>query len=209
MLRRGRMVVSSSPMRAMRPRRLLRQFTESACIEALRRYGSRGYLQFRAGRAVVLRLSYRGIFRRPKTCRASRASVGSTGARTDRTSACKLANAASPIGGGALLRPQATRSDLGEDNERKPDRSRGFGSTDMSAMNRGHHGRSCREFDRLMCACNEQRYHASYGRSGINRCQPYKIAMMRNAGGSPEISSRGAGRTIHGIGHPPEQTRQL
>ena len=107
MLRRGRMVVASAQMRRMRSHRLLRQFTKSACIETFRRYRSPGYHELRAGRAVVLRLSYGGILRRPETSRSSRASVGSTGARTGRTGAFKLANAASRIGGGSLVRPQA------------------------------------------------------------------------------------------------------
>src|SRR5580704_16899626 len=111
MLGRGRMVVSSAPMRAMRSHRLLRQLTKSACIETFRRYGSRDYHEFRAGRALVLRLSYGGILRRPKTSRSSLASVGSTGARASRTGACKLANAASRIGGGALVRPRATMNE--------------------------------------------------------------------------------------------------
>jgi hypothetical protein len=98
MLGPRRMVVSSAQMRRMRSHRLLRQFTRSACIETFRRHGSPDYHEFRAGRAVVLRLSYGENFRRPKTSRASRASVGSTGARTGRTGACKLANAAARIG---------------------------------------------------------------------------------------------------------------
>ena len=89
---------------------------ESACIETLRRYGSPDYHEFRAGRAVVLRLSYRAIPHRPEASRSSRASVGSTGARTGRSGAFKLANAASRIGGGSLVRPQASRKISG-DNE--------------------------------------------------------------------------------------------
>ena len=46
------------------------------------------------------------ILRRPEACRSSLASVGSTGARTGRSGAFKLANAASRIGGGSLVRPQ-------------------------------------------------------------------------------------------------------
>jgi hypothetical protein len=62
------------------------------------RYGPPDKL--RAGRAVVLRLSYRGILRRPETSCFPLASVGSTCAGTGRSGALKLANAASRIGGG-------------------------------------------------------------------------------------------------------------
>src|SRR5580704_2725466 len=103
----GRMVVASSPIRRMRAHRLLRQFTKSACIETSRRYGSPDHHELRAGRALVLRLSYRAILRRPEALRSARASVGSTGAGTGRSGAVKLANAASRISGGSLA------SDLG------------------------------------------------------------------------------------------------
>src|SRR5262249_3053684 len=53
---------------------------------------------FEPRRAVVLRLSYGAILRRPEASRSSLASVGSTGARTGRSGAFKLANAASRIG---------------------------------------------------------------------------------------------------------------
>jgi hypothetical protein len=93
----GRMVVSSSPMRPMRPHRLLRQFTKSACVEALRRHGSSDHHELRAGRALVLRLSHRGILCRPKTSCACLPSGRSAGAGTGRSGAVKLANAASRI----------------------------------------------------------------------------------------------------------------
>ena len=48
---------------------------------------------------MVLRLSYWRVLRRPEASRPSLASVGSTGARTGRSGAFKLANAASRIGG--------------------------------------------------------------------------------------------------------------
>jgi hypothetical protein len=50
--------------------------------------------ELRAGRAVVLRLSYRAILHRPEASRSSLASDGSTGARTGRSGTFKLANAA-------------------------------------------------------------------------------------------------------------------
>ena len=103
MLGSGQMVVASSQMRRMRSHRLLRYFTKSACIETQRRYGSPGNRELRTGRAVVLRLSYAGIFHRPDASRSSLASVGSAGAGTGRSSAFKLANAASRIGGGSAL----------------------------------------------------------------------------------------------------------
>src|SRR5271169_1167761 len=71
--------------------------------EALHRYGSPDNHELRAGRAVVLRLSYRRILHRPEASRSSLASVGSTGARTGRSGAFKLANANSRIGGGFLV----------------------------------------------------------------------------------------------------------
>jgi hypothetical protein len=98
----GRMVVASSPMRRMRAHRLLRQFTKSACIETSRRYGSPDHHELRAGRGLVLRLSYRAILRRPEALRSTRASLRSTGAGTGRSRAVKLANAASRISGGSL-----------------------------------------------------------------------------------------------------------
>jgi pimeloyl-ACP methyl ester carboxylesterase len=52
---------------------------------------------------VVLRLSYRAILHRPEASGSSLASVGSTGARTGRSGAFKLENAASQIGGGFLV----------------------------------------------------------------------------------------------------------
>src|SRR6516164_1589028 len=54
--------------------------------------------ELRAGRAMVLRLSYWRVLRRPEASRPSLASVGSTGARTGRSGAFKLANSASRIG---------------------------------------------------------------------------------------------------------------
>jgi hypothetical protein len=60
---------------------------------------------------MVLRLSYWRVLRRPEASRPSLASLGSTGAGTGRSGALKLANAASRIGNGSLVRPQATRSD--------------------------------------------------------------------------------------------------
>ena len=57
---------------------------------------------------MVLRLSYRRILRRAEASRSSLASVGSTGAGTDRSGAFKLANAASRIG--AALRMQRMQS---------------------------------------------------------------------------------------------------
>jgi len=48
---------------------------------------------------MVLRLSYWRVLRRPGASRPSLASVGSTGARTGRSGASKLANAASRIRG--------------------------------------------------------------------------------------------------------------
>jgi len=60
---------------------------------------------FEPGERWFLRLSYRGILRRPEASRSSLASVGSTGARTGRSGAFKLANAASRIGGSPLVRP--------------------------------------------------------------------------------------------------------
>ena len=92
------MVVSSSQMRRMRSHRLLRQFTKSACIETLRRDGAPGNHELRAGRALVLRLPYRRILRRPKASGSTLASAGPTGTRTDRSGPLKLANAASRIG---------------------------------------------------------------------------------------------------------------
>jgi hypothetical protein len=59
--------------------------------------------ELRAGRAVVLRLSHRKIRHRPEASRSSLSSVGSTGARTVRSGALKLANAASRIGNGLLV----------------------------------------------------------------------------------------------------------
>src|SRR5271169_2150466 len=73
--------------------------------EALHRYGSPDNHELRAGRAVVLRLSYRRILHRPEASRPSLASVGSTDARTGRSGAFKLANAASRIGGGFFWFP--------------------------------------------------------------------------------------------------------
>jgi catechol 2,3-dioxygenase-like lactoylglutathione lyase family enzyme len=49
---------------------------------------------------------------RPEASGSSLASVGSTGARTGRSGAFKLANAASRISGGSLVRSQTTRSGL-------------------------------------------------------------------------------------------------
>jgi hypothetical protein len=63
-------------------------------------YGSPGNHELRAGRAVVLRLPYRRLFWRPEASRSSLASVGTTSARTGRSGAFKLANAASRIGVG-------------------------------------------------------------------------------------------------------------
>ena len=103
----GPMVVASSPMRRMRAHRLLRQFTKSACIETSRRYGSPDHHGLRAGRGLVLRLSYRAILRPPEALRCARVSVGSTGAETGRSGAVKLGNAASRISGCSLA------SDLG------------------------------------------------------------------------------------------------
>ena len=94
----GRMVVASSPMRPMRSHRLLRYVTKSACIETQRRYGSSGHHELRAGRALVLRLSYERNLRRPEASRSSHASVGPAGTGTGRSGALKLANAASRIG---------------------------------------------------------------------------------------------------------------
>jgi hypothetical protein len=94
----GRMVVSSASMRAMRAHRLLRYVAQSACIEAQCRDRAPDHHEFRAGRAVVLRLSDRAILRRPEASGASRAPAGSTGARTGRGGAVKLANAAERIG---------------------------------------------------------------------------------------------------------------
>jgi hypothetical protein len=94
---RGQMVVSSAPMRAMRAHRLLRQLTKPACVKALRRHGSSGHHELRAGRALVLRLSHRGILRRPKTSSAGLPSGRSAGAGTGRSGARKLASAASRV----------------------------------------------------------------------------------------------------------------
>jgi len=94
----GCMVVASSHVRRMRSHRLLRYLTKSACIEAQCRYGPPRHHELRAGRALVLRLSHRGSFRGPGASRLSLASIGSTGAGTSRSSALKLANAASRIG---------------------------------------------------------------------------------------------------------------
>jgi hypothetical protein len=57
---------------------------------------------------MVLRLSYWRVLRRPEASRPSLASVGSTGARTGRSGAFKLANAASRIAGGSLVLMSAT-----------------------------------------------------------------------------------------------------
>ena len=74
-------------------------------IETLRRYGSPDNHELRAGRAVVLRLPYWRILCRPEASRSSLASVGTTGARTGRSGAFKLANAGSRIG--VALWPEA------------------------------------------------------------------------------------------------------
>ena len=81
---------------------------KSACIETQHRHGSPNNHEFRARRALVLRLSYRAIPRRAEASGTSLASVGSTSARTGRSGAFKLANAASRIGGGSLVLMSAT-----------------------------------------------------------------------------------------------------
>src|SRR5580658_10660221 len=114
MLGCGRVVVAPSQMCRMRSHRLLRYFTKSACIETQRRYGSPDHHELRSGRAVVLRLSYRGILHRAESSRSSLPSVGSTGTGTGRSGAFKLASAASRIGYGYLVRllPPIPRSDV-------------------------------------------------------------------------------------------------
>src|SRR6516225_7893678 len=63
------------------------------------RLGSPDNHELRARRAMVLRLSYWRVLRRPEASRPSLAPVRSTGARTGRSGAFKLANAASRIRG--------------------------------------------------------------------------------------------------------------
>jgi hypothetical protein len=70
--------------------------------------GERWFYDYRTGE----------FFARPEASRPSLASVGSTGARTGRSGAFKLANSASRIGGGSLVLMSATgtnrRSEVGQ-----------------------------------------------------------------------------------------------
>jgi hypothetical protein len=94
MLGDRRLVAASSPMHRMRSYRLLRYFAKSARIETQRSYRPSDRHEFRGRRAVVLRLSNWGILCRSELAPAAFAPIRSTGARTSRTSTCKLANAA-------------------------------------------------------------------------------------------------------------------
>ena len=81
----------------------------SASQHASKHNAARGHptiTSLRAGRAVVLRLSYRGILRRPEASRSLLASHGSSGAGTGRSGALKLANAASRIGAALWCGPE-------------------------------------------------------------------------------------------------------
>jgi hypothetical protein len=151
---------------------------------------------------VVLRLSYRRILRRPEASRSSLASVGSTRARTGRSGASKLANAASRIGGGSLVRPQATRSDLDvvpcklhlsgrELDEVTPGRcqDRVASGRTLSArrLHRYQHSAARRERRRLLQQARHVRA-VDQGGQGGDQMDPAVMPFLRRQRGSPSAS---------------------
>jgi hypothetical protein len=98
-----RLVVSSPSMCGVWPHRLLRQFSESTCIQACGRNRASDHCQLRAGRGLVLRLREAGDDRGYGVATATFACGGSTITWTGRESSSQLGIAAALAGVGRFF----------------------------------------------------------------------------------------------------------